>query len=170
MYDTRRSTIDTNQVMSKFMDQPNRIIQNQDGDCSRKQHLMLIPQSQTAFLEVHHYSINSILLHKHDPIQKNKFKFKVFLKRILRNMLSDDFREKLRRKFAQEPIEAVKEIEKNPEILKLLLDSHEDKIKYIKMNDELQARLQKQSKKLNVTQGWLIGAGLLLFLSLLDDR
>ena len=85
-------------------------------------------------------------------------------------MLGDDFREKLMRKLIQDPKEAVKEIEKNPQILKLLLDSEGEKVKYIKMNEDLQTKLQQQSAKLNVTQGWLIGAGLLLFLSLLDER
>ena len=85
-------------------------------------------------------------------------------------MLTDDFRKKLRQQFVNQPKQAVKEIEKNPEILKFLLDSEEQKIKYIKMNQELEDRLQNQANRLNVTQGWLIGAGLLLLLSLLDDR
>jgi murein L,D-transpeptidase YcbB/YkuD len=85
-------------------------------------------------------------------------------------MLSDDLRDKLRRKLSQDPKEAVKEIENNPQILNFLLDSEEQKIKYIKMNQELQTRLQDQANRLNVTQGLLIGAGLLFFLSLLDDR
>lgn len=84
-------------------------------------------------------------------------------------MLTDDFRNKLMQKLTQNPKEAVREIEKNPQILKFLLDSESEKIKYIKMNKDLQIQLQRQSKKLNVTQGWLIGAGLLLFLSLLND-
>ena len=85
-------------------------------------------------------------------------------------MLSDDFRNKLRKQLSQNPKEAVKEIEKNPQILNFLLDSEGDKTKYIKMNQELQTRLQEQATKLNVTQGLLIGAGLLLLISLLDDR
>lgn len=95
---------------------------------------------------------------------------KINIKKILRNMLSDDFREKLMRKLTQDPKEAVKEIEKNPQILKILLDSEGEKVKYIKMNEDLQTKLQQQAQKLNVTQGWLIGAGLLLFISLLDER
>ena len=95
---------------------------------------------------------------------------KINIKKILRKMLSDDFRDKLMRKLTQDPKEAVKEIEKNPQILKLLLDSEGEKVKFIKMNEELQTRLQQQAQKLNVTQGWLIGAGLLLFLSLMDER
>ena len=95
---------------------------------------------------------------------------KNFLKKILSIMLTDDFRKKLRQQFVNQPKQAVKEIEKNPQILKLLLDSEEQKIKYIKMNQELEDRLQNQADRLNVTQGWLIGAGLLLLLSLLDDR
>lgn len=85
-------------------------------------------------------------------------------------MLTDDFRQKLRQQLVNQPKQAVKEIEKNPQILKFLLDSEEQKIKYIKMNQELEDRLQNQSQRLNVTQGWLIGAGLLLLLSLLDDE
>lgn len=84
-------------------------------------------------------------------------------------MLSDDFRENLKKKLIKDPKEAVKEIEKNPQILNFLLDSESEKTKYIKMNEELQTRLQDQANRLNVTQGLLIGAGLLLFLSLLDD-
>lgn len=88
----------------------------------------------------------------------------------LRNMLSEEFREKLMKNLIQNPKEAVKEIEKDPQILKMLLDSEGEKIKYIKMNEELQTKLQEQARKMNVTQGWLIGAGLLLFLSLLDSK
>ena len=84
-------------------------------------------------------------------------------------MLSNDFIEKLKKKLVQDPKEAVKEIENNPQILKLLLDSEGEKVKYIKMNEDLQTRLQQQSEKLNVTQGWLIGVGLLLFIGLLDS-
>lgn len=85
-------------------------------------------------------------------------------------MLSDDFRDKLKKKLIQDPKEAIKEIEKNPQILSFLLDSEGEKIKYIKMNQDLQNRLQQQASRLNVTQGLLIGVGLLLFLNLLDDR
>jgi len=84
-------------------------------------------------------------------------------------MLTDTFRQKLREQLVNEPKQAVKEIEENPEILQFLLDSEEQKTKYIKMNQELENRLQQQADRLNVTQGWLIGAGLLLFLGLLDD-
>lgn len=85
-------------------------------------------------------------------------------------MLSDEIREKLKKKLMQNPKEAIKEIESDPQILRILLDSDSEKIKYIKMNQELQNTLQRQSERLNVTQGLLIGAGLLFFLSLLDDR
>jgi hypothetical protein len=85
-------------------------------------------------------------------------------------MLSEDIRESLRKKLAQDPIAAVKEIEKDPQILKILLDSDSEKIKYIKMNQELQVKLQEKAKDLNVTQGFLLGAGILLFLSLLDSE
>ena len=84
-------------------------------------------------------------------------------------MLSETIREKLRSDLIKNPKQAVKEIEKDPQILRMLLDSESEKIKYIKMNEELQTRLQQKANQLNVTQGWLLGAGLLLFLSLMDD-
>ena len=84
-------------------------------------------------------------------------------------MLSDDIRENLRKKLIKDPRQAVKEIQKDPQILKILLDSESEKIKYIKMNEDLQNRLQDKARQLNVTQGWLLGAGLLLFLSLMDE-
>ena len=84
-------------------------------------------------------------------------------------MLSDRIRADLRKKLRDNPKSAVKEIEKDPQILKMLLDSEGDKIKYINMNDDLQNRLQEKADQLNVTQGWLLGAGLLLFLSLMDE-
>jgi len=84
-------------------------------------------------------------------------------------MLSDNIRKDLRKKLAESPKAAVKEIEKDPQILKMLLDSESEKIKYIKMNEELQMRLQKKANDLNTSQGWLLGAGILLFLSLMDE-
>ncbi len=84
-------------------------------------------------------------------------------------MLSLEFREKLMKMLRERPKEAVKQIEKDPQILKMLLDSESEKTKYIKMNDELQKRLEQKADQLNVTQGWLLGAGLLLFLSLMDE-
>jgi len=84
-------------------------------------------------------------------------------------MLSDRIRADLRKKLVANPKAAVKEIEKDPEILKILLDSDADKTKYIKMNEELQVTLREKAEKLRVREGWLIGAGLLLFLSLLDS-
>jgi len=84
-------------------------------------------------------------------------------------VLSDDIRKDLRKKLTESPKAAVKEIERDPQILKMLLDSESEKIKYIKMNEELQTRLQKKANDLNTTQGWLLGAGILLFLSLMDE-
>ena len=84
-------------------------------------------------------------------------------------MLSEKIREDLRKKLMANPKMAVKEIEKDPQILKILLDSDSDKTKYIKMNEELQVKLREKAAKLKVREGWLIGAGLLLFLSLLDS-
>ena len=84
-------------------------------------------------------------------------------------MLSAEIREKLRKELIKDPKQVVKEIEKDPQILKMLLDSESEKIKYIKMNDELQKRLQEKANQLNATQGSLLGVGLLLLLSLMDE-
>jgi len=84
-------------------------------------------------------------------------------------MLSDIIRKDLRKKLTENPKAAVREIEKDPQILKMLLDSDGEKIKYIKMNEELQNMLQKKANDLNTTQGWLLGAGILLLLSLMSS-
>lgn len=74
------------------------------------------------------------------------------------------------------PKDAIKEIEKNPDILKILLNDsnraeaeRKEKLKYVNMNCQMQNQLEEKSKKLKTTQGVLIGAGILLLLSLLDN-
>lgn len=93
------------------------------------------------------------------------------------NMLSKELREKLIQAMKKDPKEALKEIEKDPRILDILLNSDREaetekneRIKYVNMTYEMQNRLSEEAKKLNTTQGLLIGAGILLLLSLLDKK
>lgn len=92
-------------------------------------------------------------------------------------MLTKELRDKLIRSFKENPKEAIRTIEKEPQILDILLQSDkqveneiQEKIKYVNMNTQMQAKLEEEAKKLKTTQGVLIGAGLLFFLSLLEDR
>lgn len=92
-------------------------------------------------------------------------------------MLSKELRDKLIEKMKENPKEAIKTIEKEPFILDWLLKSDQEvekeraeKIRYVNMTMSMQRQLQEKAKELNVTQGILIGAGLLLLLSLLDKK
>ena len=92
-------------------------------------------------------------------------------------MLSKELREKLIESMKRDPKEAMKEIEKDPRILEFLLNSDKEaekekseKIKYVNMTYQMQNKLAEEAKKLNTTQGLLIGAGILLLLSLLDKE
>lgn len=91
-------------------------------------------------------------------------------------MLSQELRQKLMTILRKDPKEAVRAIEAEPQILDILLRSDEqvenernEKIKYINMTNQMQQRLEEEAKKLKTTQGLLIGAGVLFFLSLLED-
>lgn len=103
-------------------------------------------------------------------------------------MLSKELREKLIELMKKVPKEAIKEIEKDPKILEILLNNDlrlenekeryakqletekREKIKYINMTYDMQVRLEEKARQLRTTQGLLIGAGILLLLSLLDDN
>jgi len=91
-------------------------------------------------------------------------------------MLSQELRNKLIAKMKENPKKAIAELEKEPRILEILLKSdnqidekENEKIKYVNMTHEMQQRLQQKSKQLKTTQGLLIGAGILLLLSLLEN-
>jgi hypothetical protein len=91
-------------------------------------------------------------------------------------MLTEELREKLMNLLRENPTEALKEIEKDPKILEILLssdkstkDSEEKVVKYINMNNQMQSQLAEQAQRLNTTQGLLIGTGLMLLLSLIND-
>ena len=90
-------------------------------------------------------------------------------------MLSEDFRKELIKKMKENPKEAIAELEKQPKILDILLASDEEaqkqakeKVKYVNMTQSMQSQLAQKSKELRTSQGLLIGAGILLILSLLD--
>jgi hypothetical protein len=90
-------------------------------------------------------------------------------------MISQELRERLVKEFRESPKKALKMIEEDPQILEILLNSDKEaemqkneKIKYVNMTYNMQAQLQEEAKKLNTTQGLLIGAGVLLLLSLLE--
>ena len=92
-------------------------------------------------------------------------------------MLTEELRTKLVQTIKDDPREAIKLIKKEPKILDLLLNSEnqlaqerQEKIKYINMTQQMNLQLQQEAKKLKKTQGILIGAGLLLLLSLLEKK
>ena len=106
-------------------------------------------------------------------------------------MLTEELRKKLIELMKNEPQAAIKEIEKDPRILDILLNNDlrlenekkekdryarqletekREKIKYVNMTYDMQSRLEKKARHLRTTQGLLIGAGVLLLLSLLDDN
>ena len=96
-------------------------------------------------------------------------------------MLTQEIRTKLIEQIQENPQKAIEEIKKDPEILKFLLarDTElnktkeqlaNERIKYVNMNSQMQRQLDEQAKKLKTTQGLLIGAGVLWFLSLLDKK
>ena len=82
------------------------------------------------------------------------------------------------------PAEAVKEVEKDPKLLGILLSNDQElkqtkaelsrerneRIKYINMTSAMQAELEQKAKQLQTSQGLLIGVGLLFFLEMLSKR
>ena len=91
-------------------------------------------------------------------------------------MLSDALVQTLKEKMKNDPSEVIKEIEHNPKILELLLNNSgevelqkNEKIKYINLTSNMNKQLQEKSDQLKITQGLLIGAGIFLILSLLDE-
>lgn len=84
-------------------------------------------------------------------------------------MLSEKLRKELRSDLIKNPKQTIKKIQEDPQMLRMMLDADSEKIKYVKMSDKLHSQLQRKAKQLKVPQGWIIGAGLLLFVSLMDD-
>ncbi|MFC1728213.1 hypothetical protein ACFLZ7_01965 [Nanoarchaeota archaeon] len=104
-----------------------------------------------------------------------------YLRTFLRNMLSDQLRNQFMDLMKTDPQKAIKELQKDPKLLQILLNENNElkktkekfnneRIKYINMNSAMQDELREQATKLNTTQGLLIGAGVLFFLKLLSEE
>lgn len=92
-------------------------------------------------------------------------------------MITDELRQKLVEKMRENPKEVIRVLEEEPKLLEALLNSAQEanrekneKIRYVNMTIDMQRQLQEKAKELNTTQGILMGAGLLLLLSLLDRK
>lgn len=92
-------------------------------------------------------------------------------------MLREDLRNKLKSKLLKNPKEAVKMIEEDPAIVKLLLEEIEtkeneqriEKVRYMNITRSMDQQLRETAERMKTTQGFLIGAGVLIFLMLLGD-
>lgn len=89
--------------------------------------------------------------------------------------MTENLRKDLRKMIVEDPKTAIKTIEKEPNILEMLLNADEEadrerreKIKYVNMTMQMDQQLREKAKQLKTTQGVLIGAGILLLLSLLE--
>ena len=86
----------------------------------------------------------------------------------MKESLTEEFKNKLMETIKKDPKKAIREIEKNPQIIKILL-TNDNKIKYVNMTPQMQMQLKNQAKRLKVSQGILIGMSIKLILSLLDS-
>ena len=94
-------------------------------------------------------------------------------------MLAEELRQRMTTLIKEHPEEAIKEFESNPDIMNLVLSDQQSRqdaararaenVKYVKMNSELQQQLEEKARSLKVTQGVLIGFGVLFLLSQLDN-
>lgn len=96
-------------------------------------------------------------------------------------MLSEELRIKLAQMMKDNPQEAIKEIQNDPKLLEILLNNdnelhktkqelNNERTKYVNMTSSMQQDLREKSAQLKVSQGLLIGAGVLLLLKLLDEN
>jgi hypothetical protein len=99
-------------------------------------------------------------------------------------MLTKELREKLVKMMKNNPQAAIKELERDPQLLELLLNSQDElerakeeatreraeRIKYVNMTGAMEQQLREQAARLNTTQGLLLGAGLLFLLSNLEEQ
>jgi len=90
-------------------------------------------------------------------------------------MLTKELREKLRQEIKSDPRRVVELLEKEPQIIEILLDSDEqieqernEKIKYVNMSAEMDRQLRNKANQLKTTQGALIGTAILSLLLLFD--
>jgi hypothetical protein len=96
-------------------------------------------------------------------------------------MLTDELRKKLIKLMQENPQEAMKELQKDPKLLEILLNNdselkktkeelNNERIKYVNMTSDMQVQLRQKAADLKTTQGLLIGAGVLFLLSLLGKK
>ena len=94
-------------------------------------------------------------------------------------MITEELRDKILDKLNTDPNAALKELGENPQFLKAILSDHKQKdeqlkleknerVKYIQMNANMNTELQKRAEQLQMSQGLLIGVGLLWFLRELE--
>ena len=95
-------------------------------------------------------------------------------------MLSDELRNKFAQMMKENPQGAINELQKDPKLLEILLNSdnelnktkqeiNNERTKYVNMTSTMQQELKEKSAQLKISQGLLIGAGVLLLLKLLDE-
>lgn len=91
--------------------------------------------------------------------------------------LTEEIRNKLLEKAEKDPSAAIEEIKKDPNILKLLLNSDKqaeqeknEKIRYVNMTYDMQRQLDQRAQELNTTKGLLIGAAIFVFLAALSKE
>jgi uncharacterized protein YlxW (UPF0749 family) len=96
-------------------------------------------------------------------------------------MISDELRKKFSEMIKTNPQQAIKELEREPKLLEILLNDqteltktkqelNNERTKYVNMTAEMQRQLQAKAAELNTTQGLLIGAGILFLLSQMKKR
>lgn len=90
-------------------------------------------------------------------------------------MITQDFIAGLREDLKKDPSKVIKILEKEPQVLEMLLNATEqvekernEKIKYVNMTAEMDRQLRDTAEQLKTTKGTLLGAGALLLLLLLD--
>ncbi|MBN1175405.1 hypothetical protein JXA48_02055 [Candidatus Woesearchaeota archaeon] len=98
--------------------------------------------------------------------------------------LTNELRKQLMEHFEKDPQKVIDELKNQPELLKILLTSDQEahkanqqleqerneRVKYVQMNNNMQRELAEQSAKLKVSQGALIGLGLIWLLSALSKK
>ncbi len=96
-------------------------------------------------------------------------------------MLIQELRDKLINLMKEHPQKAIEELQKDPRLVDILLNNdnelkktkeqlHNERIKYVNMTSQMQLELKQRSVELKISQGLLIGAGVLLLLSLLKKK
>jgi hypothetical protein len=97
-------------------------------------------------------------------------------------ILTDELKKKLKEQLKNNPTEAIKIIQQNPKLIEALLAAEDEKsrlenekhgldgerVKYMNISSQLNQQLVTTAQDLKTTQGFLLGAGLLVLLMLMD--